>query len=102
MELVPAPSRVFKTYSMWLLIATGVFDLAVVMIKTMTDLHVIGAETALTVNAVMVFLTGVVRLIQQNISTTTDQKVALVESAAEQPMKPGEAPVSVEINRPGA
>lgn len=100
MEIVPAPARVFKTYSMWLLIATGVFDLAVVMLKTMTDLHVIGAETALVINAVMVFLTGVVRLINQQIPASTEQKVALVESAASQPMKPGETPVSVEIQPP--
>lgn len=100
MKLVPAPARVFKTYAMWLLIATGVFDLAVVLLKTMTELHVIGAETALVINAVMVFLTGVARLIHQQIPTSTEQKIDIVESAASQPMKPGEAPVNVQIQPP--
>jgi hypothetical protein len=98
MELIPAPGRAFRTWSMWLLIATGIFDLAVLLLKTLTDLHVMTAETVLIVNAVLAFATGVVRLIQQQIALTTEQKVAVIESAASQPMKPGEENVAVKID----
>ena len=87
MELNSAPGRQFKTYSMWLLIITGLFDLAVVMLKTLADLHVMSMETLAIVNAVLVFLTGAAKLVLQNIEVSEEQKAAIVDSALSLPVK---------------
>lgn len=98
MEMIAAPSRQFRTWSMWLLIATGMFDLTVLFLKSLGDLHVMSAETLAIINAVLVFITGAVRFILQNIPATTEQKTDLVAMAAAQPMKSGEASVAVKID----
>lgn len=98
MQLVPAPARHFKTWSMWLLILAGLIDLAVFLVKTLTDAHVVTVETLAIANAVLAFLTGAVRLIQQEIAMTAEEKIDTIAVTAAQPMKPGEPDIDVQVN----
>jgi hypothetical protein len=98
MELIAAPRRQLKTWSMWLLVAAGVFDLGVVLTHSLGDLHVMSVNTLAVVNASLAFVTGAVRFVAQNIPVTTEEKIDLVVAAAAQPMQPDEAPVAVHID----
>lgn len=99
MKLIAAPMRQFKTWSMLLLMAAGIFDLAVVLLKTLSDLHVMSTETFGAINAVLVFLIGAARFVHQQIEMTTTQKVAAIKSVAAQPVKEGEAEVQAAVRR---
>jgi len=94
MNIVAAPGRQFKTYSMLLAIALGSFDALLLMLKAFADIHVISNDVLLIINAVASFLIVPAKLIQQYIPLTTEQKVDLVEAAAAQPVKVGQQDVS--------
>lgn len=96
-EIVPAPSRQFKTYSMILGIVIGSFDAFLLLMNAFSDMHIMNPTTALAVNAVLGFLIVPAKLIMQNIPATTEQKVDIVASAASQPMKAGYSDVQVHI-----
>lgn len=98
MQLVPAPSRHFKTWSMWLIILAGVVDLTVLLTKQLADIHVVTVEELAVINAVLAFLAGAVRLIQQQIAMTAEEKIDTIAVTAAQPMKPGEPEVDVQVN----
>lgn len=98
MQLVSAPGRQFRTYSMWLVIIGGVFDLGIVLANTLSADHLISATTLALVNAVLAFAVGTVRLIQQQVPFTTEQKVDALTDLAQQPMKSGETPVEVRVD----
>ncbi len=97
-QAVPAPSRVFKTWSMLLLMADGIFNLASVAANTLSEAQIIGHETSIIINTVFVFLIGASRFVAQNIQMTTKQKHDVVKAAAAQPMKPGSANIKVKMD----
>lgn len=96
-ELVPAPWRVLKTYSFVLVIATGIFDSAIVLMQTFADMHLMSAHTLAMVNAGLMFAVGIARMIAQNIPISTADKTAIVAFAAQQPMKTGARNVSTRV-----
>lgn len=97
MELVPAPLRQFKTWSMLLLIVDGLLNLAGVMINSLSDAHYISAGTFGIVNIAMGFLIGAVRLVKQQVTATTEEKTALIEGAVAQPITPGHKDVTADV-----
>lgn len=97
-ELVPAPSRQFKTFSMWLGIAIGSIDALLLLVQAIGDLHLVSMTTVLAINALLGFLIVPAKLILQNIPVTTTEKLDLVATAAAQPMKAEEADVAVHVN----
>lgn len=105
LELVPAPGRQFKTWSMLLAIAIGSFDSLMLLLKVFADIHWLSAEQLLAINAMLTFLLVPLKLLQQYIPITTEQKVELIETAAAQPVKPGHedvgiTPVVIDTPRP--
>ncbi len=98
MEIVAAPARQFRTYSMLLGLFIGSFDAIVLLLNTFSDLHVMSTTTVLAINAVLGFLIVPAKLILQNIPATTEQKTAIVEAAAAQPIKAGETNVKVKVD----
>jgi hypothetical protein len=92
MEIVAAPARTFKTYSTWLAIAVVLFDGAGGLLETFSSMHLISAATFAAVNAVLVALIPVVKLIKQQLTVTPDQKAAIVADAQAMPVKPTPAP----------
>jgi hypothetical protein len=96
MNLVPAPTRVLKQWSTWVLLAQGVLDLAVVAWHSLAapDLHFITTDQAIVGNILLTFLAGALKFIQQNIALTEAQRVAIVEAALAAPAKqpPGGTP----------
>lgn len=98
MQLVPAPARHFRTWSMWLLILAGLVDLAVLLAKQLVDVHVVTVEQLAVINAALAFLAGGVRLVQQQIAMTAEEKIDTIAVTAAQPMKPGEPDVEVQVN----
>jgi len=97
-QMIPAPSRVLKQYSTWILIAIGLFDLAHVMLSGMADIHVLSTQQLALANMVLAFCSGAAKLIQQNISATAEQKVEIVERATAIPMKKGEIDPEITID----
>lgn len=97
-ELVPAPGRQFKTYSMWLGIAIGSVDALLLLVKAFGDLHLLSTTAVLAINAVLAFLIVPAKLVFQSIPVTTSEKVDLVTTAAALPMKAEEPNVEVQIN----
>lgn len=102
MPLIPAPSRVLKQYSTWILIALGLFDLAHVLLAGMAGIHVVTAQQLAVANLVLAFLSGAAKLIQQHIPATAEQKVEIVERAAALPVKKGEIDpeITIEVSAP--
>lgn len=98
MDIIAAPARQLKTVSFWLVVATGVFDLAVTFLQTLGTLDILSAKNIALINAVMAFLIGVARFIAQQIAVTTDEKVDIIAAAAAAPVKAGHSDVNVEIN----
>jgi len=97
-ELVPAPMRQFRTYSMWLGIFIGSFDAVVLLLKTFADLHIMEPNTLLVINAVLGFLIVPAKLVLQNIPATTEQKTAMIEGSASQPIAAGFSNVEVKVD----
>jgi predicted RNA methylase len=102
MAMIPAPSRVLKQYSTWILIATGLFDLAHVLLAGMADIHVLTTQQLALANLVLAFLSGAAKLVQQQIAATAEQKVEIVERAASLPVKKGEIDpeITIEVAAP--
>lgn len=99
MKIVAAPSRQFKTYTMILGILMGSSNSFFIMLDALGKADVLSVKTVLIVNAVLGFLIVPAKLIYQNISATTEQKVDIVASAASQPIKDGEKDVVVKIDK---
>jgi hypothetical protein len=91
MELVPAPLRQFRTYSMLLGIFIGSFDALVFLLKTFGDIHLMSPTAVLAVNAVLGFLIVPAKLIAQNLSATPAQKEEIVAAAESLPTKEPQA-----------
>ena len=92
MEMIVAPSRAFKTVSMWILMLTGIGDLAHLMLTTMTDLNYLTPQQLTLANAVLVFFAGAAKLVQQNIAMTPDQKSDAIERIQDAPDKAPKEP----------
>ena len=97
-EIVPAPGRQFKTWSMIIVIALGSVDAAYLLLSTFGQMDLLSKEAVLAINAVIAFLIVPVRLIQQNIPATTEQKIAVVAAAAAQPVHAGESNIEVKVD----
>lgn len=97
-QIVPAPRREFKTVTMWLGIFIGSLDSLVLLLQTLTELHVVDSTTLLAINAVLGFLIVPAKLLMQNIAVTAEQKEAMVAAVAAAPLKPGEDLVTVHVN----
>lgn len=97
-EIVAAPGRVFKTWSMILVIALGSADALYLLVSTFGELEFLSKQAVLAVNAVIAFLIVPIRLIKQNIPATTDQKIAVVAAAAAQPVHAGEQNIEVKVD----
>ena len=97
-NLIPAPGRLWHTVSMWLLMFTGVSDCGVVLLQTLTDMHLTDSHTLGIANAGLIFLTGIARFFQQQIALTTAQKVDIVTSVANAPVRDGHEDIDVAIN----
>lgn len=97
-ELVPAPWRQMKTYTMWLGILIGTLDAAMLLVAQFTNLNILTPTQVLGINAVLGFLIVPAKLILQNIPVTTDEKIAVVAAAAAQPVKAGEQNIEVKVD----
>jgi hypothetical protein len=86
-SMVPVPSRMFKTISMWILMFAGVGDLAIGLIQSLEVAHIVTGAQLAGINAVIVFLAGASKLVQQNIALTPDQKDTLHEAIDNAPVK---------------
>lgn len=99
MKIVAAPLRQFKTYSMLLGLFIGGFNSIVAMVETLGTVDVFSNKTVLVINAILGMLIVPAKLILQNISVTTEQKVAIVAASASQPIKEGSKDVAVKIDK---
>lgn len=77
---------------MWVVLLTGITDLAVVFLQTLEVLHVITPTQLGVFNAVMMFVAGTAKLVQQNIALTEAQKSALIESVQAAPTRAPRVP----------
>ena len=87
MNLIAAPGRAFKTVSMWILMFTGLGDLVHALLAVFSEVHLLNPTQLTIANAVLVFVAGASKLVQQNMALTEDQKEALVESVKNAPTK---------------
>lgn len=87
MNLVPVPRRQFKTWSMWILIAIGVINLAGILANALNAVDIFSPKVFLVVNSVLAFLGGVAKLIQQHIEVTPEEKEELITAAVTLPVK---------------
>ena len=99
MKIVAAPLRQFKTYSMWLGIGIGMFDSIILMFEVLADTGVLSLKAVLLINAILGMLIVPAKLIYQNISANTKQKIAIIAAAASQPIKKGSKDVAVKIDK---
>ncbi len=102
MELIPAPGRQLKTWSMWLTIALVVFDTTAAVLHVLDAAHLVPAVVVTIGNLLLGAAIGIAKMLRQQIPLTPEQKVAMVEAAAAAPVKPGHADpeVVVTINNP--
>lgn len=96
-QIVPAPSRQFKTYSMILAIVIAALDAGVLIVKALTDVHILTPEQLAAINAVLAALIVPAKLIAQQIPATTEQKQDLIAGAAALPVKAGHDDVQVAV-----
>ena len=99
MKIVAAPLRQFKTYSMILGMVIASFDSIVLLFEVLADTEVLSVKSVLLINAILGVLIVPAKLILQNISVTTKQKVAIVAASASQPIKKGSKDVAVKIDK---
>lgn len=97
MNLIPAPSRQFKTVSFWLIIFGGVADSALILLATLGVMPIPHAQDMMIGHAVLAFLTAVSKFVQQQIALTTTQKVDMLNSLASAPVKDGHEDVVTTI-----
>jgi hypothetical protein len=96
--LVAAPSRQFKTYSMWIAIALGVFDLTHAFLVTLHDTQLVSDRAFVWINAIVPFVIALAKLVRQQIEMTAADKEDLIVAAAAQPTKPGEPIVTATVS----
>lgn len=99
MKIVAAPSRHFKTYSMLLGLFIGGFNSIVALVEAFGTTDIISSKYVILINAILGFLIIPAKMIYQNISVTTEQKIDMVTAAAAQPIKDGNKDVVVKINK---
>lgn len=99
MKIVAAPSRQFKTYTMLLGLFIAGFDSFLLLWEVLGRTEVISMKSALIINAILGVLIVPAKLIYQNISVTTKQKIDMVSAAASQPIKEGNKDVVVKIDK---
>lgn len=99
MKIVAAPLRQFKTYSMILGMLIAGFDSIVLMFEVLADTEVLSVKAVLLINAILGLLIVPAKLILQNISVNTQQKIAIVAASAAQPIKKGSKDVAVKIDK---
>lgn len=92
MEMIPAPSRVLRQWSTWILSVQGIGDLVHALLAGLLDLHYVTGEQLALINLVLSFAAGMARLIQQNIPMTEEQKTAVIEATQAAPTKPPKDP----------
>lgn len=97
MEMIPAPTRTLKTWSMRLLFVAGLFDSGVALVHLLSDAHIMDAGTLALVNAALVVASGGARFVAQQIPISTEDKIAMIESVAKAPVHPGEFNVDAQI-----
>lgn len=98
-QLVAAPMRQMRTYTMWIGIFIGSYDALELLLKTFGDVHLLSPTAILAINAFLGFLIVPAKLILQNIPATTEQKKDIVAAAASQPMKEGQRNPEVKIDK---
>lgn len=98
MQLVPAPGRHFKTWSMWLLIAAGSFDIIVLLLEQVGDIYSISTTTLAVINATLAAITAIARLINQQISITPEQQAEIIQSVVSQPVVRSGPDIEVKID----
>lgn len=99
MKIVAAPARQFKTYTMLLGLFIAGFDSFVLLWEVLGTTEIISMKAALIINAILGVLIVPAKLIYQNISVTTEQKIDMVSAAAAQPLKDGNKDVVVKIGK---
>lgn len=88
MELVAAPGRVLKTFSIWIdfvIILISGAQIAAPLVGPLFD-----PKLFATVVAVLSALSVFLKYVKQNIPVTPEQKVAIAEAAADMPVKKGQ------------
>jgi hypothetical protein len=75
----------------------GSFDALMLMMNTFSDIHLLSPTQVLAVNAVLGFLIVPAKLIKQEITATTEQKVELINAAAAQPIAAGQPDVTARV-----
>lgn len=88
MEIVAAPGRVLKTFSIWIdfvIILISGAQIAAPLVGSLFDPKVFATIVA-ALSALSVFL----KYVKQNIPVTPEQKVAIAEAAADMPVKKGQ------------
>lgn len=98
MELIAAPLRQFKTWSMILTIFLASSGLIIAMVQTFGEIELLSSTAVAGIVAFIATAAGISRLILQNIPVTTEQKTAIVAMAASQPMQADEKNVMVKID----
>jgi len=88
MELIAAPSRILKQFSTWILLLTGLGDTAHVLLASLADVHVLTSTQLTIANAVLVFVSTAMKLVQQNIALTVGQKADMIDAVNNAPTKP--------------
>lgn len=98
MQIVPAPGRQFKSFSMILGLFIGSFNALALLLQVVGSAHVLSAQTVLLINGVLAFLIVPAKLLQQQLAVTTDQKIAIIAAAASLPMAEGHADVQTQVD----
>lgn len=86
-EMVPAPSRILKQVSTWIVLLTGIGDLVHGLLIVFADQHLLTTGQVTIANAVLLFIAAASKLVQQNIALTVDQKAAVIASVKAAPVK---------------
>jgi hypothetical protein len=86
--IVPVPSRIYKQWSVWVLAALALFDVAVGLIAVLGDQHILSPEALASVNSAAAAVALALKYVKQNIKFTEEQKEVLVEAVASAPTKP--------------
>lgn len=87
MELIAAPSRIFKHLSTWILLAAGAGDALHVVLTAATELQLLSTSQLAAVNGLFVLLATAAKLIRQDIPLTSAQKQQIVEQVIQAPTK---------------
>lgn len=99
MALIAAPARQFKTWSFWLDVALFSVGPITELIRGFSegDSPLIAPRIVAAVVSTLAALSLIARFVKQSIEMTTEQKVDVIESAGDQPVKKGEADVEAKV-----